>query len=281
MIPPQVIMLAAQLAMQGANMAFQGLNAKKQEKEGREMSGKYPRPLFKTPPQIAEVVKNSRNLATNPDLIGADTLRKQQASLSAGAAQNMLNAGADAGQVMAGLTGLNNNANKAAQNIQQEQNLQRLRGIEALNNALNTEAEFDLKEFDYNKNQPYQNAQMAAQAQIAASQKQKDNMANLATVGGLGINTQMWQLMNDPNFMKMLANKDFVTMLNGLFKKGAKGGALGGGGTGVSNPTDNSLTKGLTELPFGINANTLPTTVTEQSPFLNLINPDILKYIPK
>ena len=32
-MPPQVIMLAAQLAMQGANMAFQGLNAKKQEKE--------------------------------------------------------------------------------------------------------------------------------------------------------------------------------------------------------------------------------------------------------
>lgn len=261
MIPPQLLMLGAQLAMQGINMGIQGANAKKQEGQGREMSTAYKRPMYSAPSSIKENTQNMRMLYQNPNMLGYNLLNKQRLSEQAATLRALKESGAGGGNLHAAMVGLNDNANKADQDMQIAQNDQKTRALQGLGQALTTEAQYADKEFAYNKDQPYQNAQAAAAAQIQASQKQKDNMYQSGTQGVLGMGQQFTQLMQNPEFMKALSDPKIAGMLGGLFKKNSVGGDAMTvdleNGLGVADNTD--LTGGAQELTgLGTNVATIP-----------------------
>lgn len=205
----------------------------------------------------------------NPNLQGYDKLNNQQLSNQASNMRAIRESGLGGGSVHAALAGINDNANKAEQDMQIAQNQQKNSALAGLGGALATEANYQDKAFGYNKDQPYQNAQATAAAQIAASMKQKDIMGQSANAGISGLGQQFLQFSKNPDFLKALQNPKFMEMLKGLGAKKSKnmGAAMPTMNVGGQGVTDNTNLAGGQELKgLGQNAATIPSVSPLQSP---------------
>lgn len=146
-----------------------------------------PRPISITPQGVIEnrQVANQISSGALADASNALAMQKinQQVAQGVGAARGSARSSTD---VMATLGRINENANNASNNLSQQKYQQRLGGYQMLTNANNNVANYDDRNFMYNKVEPYNQAVQEQKNLLTASNTNFDRAGQFALQGVLG-----------------------------------------------------------------------------------------------
>lgn len=146
-----------------------------------------PRPVSITPQGVIENQQNARQVASGSLADASNTLAMQkigqQAAQGLGAAKGSARSSTD---VMATLGRINENTNNASNNLGQQKYQQRLGGYNMLSGANQNAANYDDRNFMYNKVEPYNQAVQEQKNLLTASNTNFDRAGQFAMQGVLG-----------------------------------------------------------------------------------------------
>jgi hypothetical protein len=146
-----------------------------------------PRPVSITPQGVIENQQNARQIASGSLADASNTLAMQkigqQAAQGLGAARGSARSSTD---VMATLGRINENTNNASNNLGQQKYQQRLGGYNMLSGANQNAANYDDRNFMYNKVEPYNQAVQEQKNLLTASNTNFDRAGQFAMQGVLG-----------------------------------------------------------------------------------------------
>jgi hypothetical protein len=173
--------LLAPLALQGISAGAQLIRSAKQKSLANKMNPK--RPVMERTSASKELENRSRAMANTSRLPGQGYAEAQIGAQSARSANKMINTGGSTGEIIAGLGNVDRNAREATNELTYAGQQNRLNSEQYLGNALSMKQGEEREMFDYNKNQPYQSAELEKQALIDASNRNFEGA--LSTLGNL------------------------------------------------------------------------------------------------
>jgi hypothetical protein len=156
---------------------------------------KKQRPIYDIPQASKEAMENQRRLAAMEKAPGTDALLNQIRQQGAAATQNVKEmTGGSAGGAKAA-TDIYGKELEALQGMQANQQQFRLQQQQNLNQALNQYGQMQQQAWDYNVNQPYQQAMAAKSALTGAGLANLTNAAT-GTLGTIGAAQQSEKMMD-------------------------------------------------------------------------------------
>lgn len=154
---------------------YQGIAGYKQQQQGKDMASGNKRPTMVTPEQLKQnlnLAMQAKQRASIMGLPGENVTADRIQQSTQNNFQNMLNTGQDSASILAGLSSLDNAEKNAFVDLgvkgSEYKADNELVANSNLMNANTAMANQELNNFDYNKNQPYQNTAAAASALIGA-----------------------------------------------------------------------------------------------------------------
>jgi hypothetical protein len=152
---------------------YKGIRARKQRKEANKINPI--RPEMTRTSASKEQESMFRNMANSTRLPGQSYAENKLGAQTARATNAILGTGGSTGEIISGLTNVDQNARESANDLAMkgaelnQQNKQMYADV--LSNVSNEEKEL----FDYNKNQPFQTETLRKQALLDASSRNTDN----------------------------------------------------------------------------------------------------------
>lgn len=190
----KALMAAGQMAAQIPQNIGMAVNAYRMNRKANKLSKRFPRPTYKTPEEVTKGLQLANMAYNNPDMTNENIAVDRLNTGAANTARNLKNSAASGSDMIAALSSIGNGVNNSLQDLAaanaNEKN--QLRG--AVQNQYQNVAGYKDKEFSYNRDVPYQNAQAAAAALKQESKKQFDTLMNslysgstnaLKSVGGM------------------------------------------------------------------------------------------------
>jgi hypothetical protein len=178
------------IALSGLGSFVRGQQQKSKQKDLAKLMAN--RPVATTPQEVIENQQNARQVASgalaNATNQQALNNMNQQGANSVNAMRNSARSSTD---LIAGLSGLNQNQNNAFNNLAMQNYGQRLGGMNMLGQANNQMAGYRDRNFEYNVNQPYNQAVQSLMAQTQA--------------GNANMNTAQQNIGNSINNLAYLA----------------------------------------------------------------------------
>lgn len=201
------------VALTGLGSFIRGQQQKSKQKDLANLMAN--RPIATTPQEVVENKQNAQQIASGALANATNTQAmnniNQQGANSLGAMRNSARSSTD---LIAGLSGLNQNQNNAFNNLALQNYGQRLGGYNMLGQANQNLANYADRNFDYNVNQPYNQAVQSLMAQTQA--------------GNANMNTAQKNMGNSINQLAYLApyaskQGGFNNFFNNLFNRGGDG----------------------------------------------------------
>jgi hypothetical protein len=248
------------IALSGLGSFIRGQQQKSKQKDLAKLMAN--RPVATTPQEVIENKQNAQQVASGALANATNTQAmnnlNQQGANSLGAMRNSARSSTD---LIAGLSGLNQNQNNAFNNLAMNNYSQRLGGMNMLGQANQNLAGYADRNFDYNVNQPYNQAVQSLMAQTQAGN------ANMNTA-----QKNMGNSINQLAYLAPYASKagGFNNFFSGLFNRGGQDGVTPSG-----TPFARSLS-GVDE-PFSISNNQYqqPSSTPQGFNFGQGFNPNI------
>jgi len=200
-------MLAAQAVPTAINLA----QAISQKKKASDFS-KTQRPQYEIPQGVLDAVNQSKYLASMRELPGQNLMEGRLGQNTAKGIAEMKNVAANPADLASNVARMYGAQNDAINNIGVQAGQNWLGQQGQLNQALNRLGQYQQQQWDYNKNQPYQNAMAAASAlREGAFRNTMAAGTNIASGISGGLNMQNQQNMMDA-YLNRFAPKENKTI---------------------------------------------------------------------
>lgn len=159
------------------------IKAYQQQKQIKELE-KIERPTYEMPEAIKQQLNQSKYLASMSELPGQNLMEAKLAQNTSKGIAQMQNASANAADLSSNIAKLYGAQNEGIQNIGLKATQNYLNQQGQLRNVLSAVGQYQDKEFDYNKNQPYDAAKAAESAlRYAAWKNVSSSVKDLSAAG--------------------------------------------------------------------------------------------------
>jgi hypothetical protein len=149
-----------------------------QRNKARKLAAQTVRPVMGRTSASIEEEQNARNMANTTRLPGQSYAENQIGAQTARANNAIQQTGGSTGEIINGLSNVNQDALNAANDLAYQGAQLNQRNKEMFNNVLENVSNDQKNIFDYNNNQPYQTKMLRAQAMQDASARNIDNGLN-------------------------------------------------------------------------------------------------------
>lgn len=158
---------------------------------GKAKKMKVERPTYQTPNEVLDATSMYRQLAGTNRLAGQSYAEDNINKSTSTSIRSAANAGGSSAQILSTIAGLNANENEATNQLQVQGAQNQMQNQGRLGQQLGVQAGYRDKEFEYNKDQPFQDAANTRSALYGAGQQNLmgglDGLAGSATTA-LGTN---------------------------------------------------------------------------------------------
>ncbi len=199
------------LGIAGGAAAIKGISAAHQANLARKTQAN--RPTYQIPQEIADNQAMYKGLANSSRLPGQSNLENQIGANSANGINAAMMGGGSSADVLASIGNTQNNTNGALNNLAVEGAQNQNMNKDKFANANNVMADYKNQAFDYNQNEPYQQAYARKMA--------------LRTASNANLNGATQDLMNGAAMMTARGNGGKTAPASSSYYSGGSNGGIG------------------------------------------------------